>query len=117
MQLVTRFWFEFDLSGDKLYRFPRFPAYGIGVTAYDYHDALHLMRKWVTEFEEMPEIINVIEDVDISQLREQMDKYSQIGCPVWRGVWHPAINLWFGPDIFGRTVIRKSSDTPAVDYL
>jgi hypothetical protein len=36
MQLLTRFWFEFDLSGEALRRFGYFPAYGGGITAYNY---------------------------------------------------------------------------------
>jgi hypothetical protein len=40
MQLLTRFWFEFEISGDDLCRFGYLPSYGIGVTAYNYDDAL-----------------------------------------------------------------------------
>ena len=98
-ELVTRFWFEFDLSGENLRRFPYFPAYGIGITAYDYHDALRLLRKWVIRGDEMPPIIDVIEDVDISRLEQEFGPRNlRLGCPVWRGVWHPPVNLFYGPD-------------------
>ena len=39
MQLLARYWFEFELSGEDLRRFGYFPAYGVGITAYDYQDA------------------------------------------------------------------------------
>ena len=101
--LLTRFWFEFEMSEDDLRRFPYFPSYGIGITAYDYHDALRLLRKWVLRSDEMPKITHVIENVDVSQLLDQKFGHTKflprLGCPAWRGVWHPAVNLAFGPDI------------------
>jgi len=97
MQLLTRYWFEFELSGEDLRRFGYFPAYGVGITAYDYQDALSLLRKWVLRTDEMPKMKRVTENVDVSILGEQ-NFSTYLGCPAWRGVWHPAFNLC-GPDI------------------
>jgi hypothetical protein len=70
MQLLTRFWFEFDFSGDALRRFGYLPAYGVGITAYNYNDAMRIMRRWVVRGDEMPEFTKVIENVDVSRLME-----------------------------------------------
>lgn len=103
MQLLTRYWFEFELSGEDLRRFGYFPAYGVGITAYDYQDALSLLRKWVLRTDELPKIERVIENVDVSGLLDQNFAHTKLlphlGCPAWRGVWHPACNLWYGPDV------------------
>jgi hypothetical protein len=100
MQLLTRYWFEFGLSGEDLRRFGYFPAYGVGITAYDYQDALSLLRRWVLRTDEMPKIERVTENVDVSNLLEKNSRILfQLGCPAWRGVWHPASNLWYGPDV------------------
>src|SRR5687768_13629377 len=103
MQLLRRFWFEFDLSGEALRRFGYFPSYGVGITAYNYEDALSLLRKWVIRGDEMPKITKVIENVNVSRLLEANFAHTKLlphlGCPAWRGVWHPAFNLWYGPDL------------------
>src|SRR5258705_5481561 len=103
MQLLTRYWFEFDLSGEDLRRFGYFPAYRVGITAYDYQDALRLLRKWILRTHEMPKIQRVIENVDVSRLLDQNFSHTKLlphlGCPAWRCVWHPAYNLWYGPDV------------------
>jgi hypothetical protein len=102
--LLKRFWFEFDLSGEELRRFGHFPAFGVGITAYDYEDALTLMRKWVLrEGDDLPRMTKVIENVDVSRLLERAFGSTRLlphlGCPAWRGVWHPAFNIWYGPDL------------------
>ena len=91
------------LPDERLRRYPYLPAYGVGVTAYDYGDALRLLRKWVLQDSyDMPEISRVTQGVNVSQLLEQPFGRTRLlphlGCPVWRGVWHPAYNLWYGAD-------------------
>lgn len=104
MPLLRRYWFEFALSGEDLRRFGYFPAYGVGVTAYDYEDALASLWKSIVRGDELPKIAKVIANVDVSRLIEsqafaQTRLLPHLGCPAWRGVWHPAINLWYGPDV------------------
>lgn len=68
MDLLRRFWFEFELVGDDLSRFGYWPAYGVGVTSYNFQDAVGLMLKWVVRGDELPKISKVIENVDVSEL-------------------------------------------------
>jgi hypothetical protein len=57
------------------------------VTAYSYEDALSLLKEKVFEGTEPP-IIDVVPDVDISEL-DQNHVIPNMGVPVWRGVWFP----------------------------
>lgn len=101
MRLLTRYWFEFEITEDDLQQFGYFPAYGIGVTAYNYEDALRLLRRWITRGkDEFPRLKVFIQDVDVSELFPWGSRLPQrLGCPVWRGVWYPAYNLYFGPEL------------------
>jgi len=85
--MLRRYWFEFDPSQSPA------PAavseLGCGVTAYDYEDALTLMKENVFGDGDLPPIQNVVEDIDISALDEERVR-SKIGIPVFRGVWFPA---------------------------
>jgi len=46
MDLLKRFWFEFDISEDDLRRYSSYSGLGLGcgVTAYSYEDALVVLR-------------------------------------------------------------------------
>ena len=85
--MLRRYWFEFDRPK------PEGPGVnweqGCGVTAYDYEDALTLMKESVFSDRNLPPIRNVIEDIDISALDEERVR-SKIGIPVFRGVWFPS---------------------------
>ena len=61
---------------------------GCGVTAYNFEDALTLMKENVFGDDDLPPIRNVVEDIDISTLDEKQVR-SNIGIPVFRGVWFP----------------------------
>lgn len=101
MELLTRYWFEFEMTDNDLQRFGYFPAWGIGITAYDYKDALKLLRRWIMREEnEFPKLKKVIENVNIPELFPVTSRLpQQLGCSAWRGVWYPAINIWYGPDL------------------
>jgi hypothetical protein len=111
MQLLTRYWFEFYESEMVVYRegylpspgrFGYLPYPGCGITAYNYKDSLRLLQKWVARGDEFPKFKRVIENVDVSELIESYGRYKflpHLGCPAWRGIWHPAYNLWYGPDL------------------
>ena len=77
---LTRFWFEFDGP------MPR----SCGVTAYNYDDAMSLLKKIVFQDGEVPEIRKMIEDIDISSLDEGKI-LPNIGAPSFRGIWYPII--------------------------
>jgi hypothetical protein len=103
--MLRRFWFEFDHSELVTEQDGKWPvpgrfsylSLGCGITAYDYQDALRLLHKWVIRGEDLPRVSRVIEDIDVSTL-DSGHVLPNAGCPVWRGVWFPALNLWYGPD-------------------
>jgi hypothetical protein len=66
---------------------------GYGVTAFDYLDAVQLLRERVFSGKDLPAIGSVIEDVDISTLDDRHVR-PNMGVPVWRGVWYPNLGDW-----------------------
>ncbi|HYX72450.1 MAG TPA: hypothetical protein VE732_06750 [Nitrososphaera sp.] len=94
---LKRYWFEFDFSeGEHSYGWNFLPFNGCGITAYDYDDALRIMRRFLLRGEGMPKFTRVIENVDVSTL-DKKHVLPNSGVPVWRGVWYPAYNMWWGP--------------------
>ena len=77
---LTRFWFEFNVPGAGRY----------GVTAYNYDDAINLLKAAVFRDSEIPEIKTVIENIDVSTLDEGKI-LPNIGTPSFRGIWYPAL--------------------------
>lgn len=76
---LTRFWFKLDTS-----------IRGYGVTAYSYDDAVNLLKEFIFRDDEMPQIKNVIENIDVSSL-DTGKILPNIGVPSVRGIWYPAI--------------------------
>lgn len=80
--MLKRFWFKFSappLGSVNL---------GCGVTAYDYNDALKLLRDKIFAGREMPIIAEVIEDVDVATL-DKNHVIPNMEAPVIRGIWFP----------------------------
>jgi hypothetical protein len=93
---LKRYWFEYDVSQDEISRYSYLPlGYGYGITAYDYEDALRIMHHFLIRNNDLPKFSRVIENIDVSTL-EDKNIISNMGVPVWRGVWFPAFNLWQG---------------------
>jgi hypothetical protein len=63
-------------------------GYGCGVSAYDYDDALALVGKHVFPGVTPPDPVEVVEDVDVSQL-DPGHVLPNMEAPVIRGVWFP----------------------------
>ena len=84
--MLRRYWFDFELPHAQA----RIVSYGLGcgVTAYDYDDAMSLMKEQVFGTEEFPPIRKVSEDVDVSTLDAKHVR-PNMGVPVFRGVWFP----------------------------
>jgi hypothetical protein len=80
---LHRFWFKFGSL--KPYTPLRL---GSGVTAYNYEDAIAILRETVFAGEEFPPIESFIPDVDIREL-DQKHVIPNMEAPVWRGVWYP----------------------------
>jgi hypothetical protein len=82
---MKRFWFEFDFAGYKT--FPHGLIIGCGVTAFDYTDALSILKNKVFQ-EDLPPITKKIEDIDVSKL-DQGHVIPNMRPPNIRGVWFP----------------------------
>ena len=79
---IRRYWFKF--------RTPRFPAafnFGCGVSAYNYDDAVNLLRELVFGGQE-PDILVCDADVDVSKL-DRKRVLPNMGSVLVRGIWFP----------------------------
>lgn len=82
---MKKYWFEFGISENL---FPFGIRMGCGLTAYDYNDALSLLNNKVFKDRPLPEIINAIENIDVSAL-DSGHVLSNMLSPDKRGVWFP----------------------------
>ncbi len=82
---MHRFWFQFDFKLDD--GSPPGLLMGCGVSAYDYNDALSLLKTKVFKGE-VPTPKSVEKDVDISTL-DPNHILPNMGIPIKRGVWFP----------------------------
>jgi hypothetical protein len=85
MALLRRFWFEFERTTPQDLR-PEVTM-GCGVSAYDYDDAVQLLRDRVFKGQ-VPSVANVQADVDVSTLDEGHVR-PNMGNPTERGIWFP----------------------------
>jgi len=81
---MKRFWFEFELGNRGI---PFNAAFGCGVTAPSYEDAIDLMCTKVFKGP-IPKIKNVVEVVDVS--KQNAKPILSEGAP-------PASSIWFPP--------------------
>ena len=83
MKQLRRYWFTFEKSSN-----PTPLNLGCGVTAFDYEDALSLLRERVFIKEPLPTIIHHIGDIDVSTL-EKNHVFPNMGLVTDRGIWFP----------------------------
>jgi len=83
---LRRYWIEFSPVSDKA--LPVGIGLGCGVTAYDYDDAVRLVRDVVFEGGALPAIANHVPDVDVSNL-DASHVQPNMGNVLRRGVWFP----------------------------
>lgn len=83
MKRLIRFWFRFEQFAG-----PEALNLGCGMTAYDYNDALGLLREKVFKKNVFPRILEFNEDVDISSL-DQRHIVPNMEDPTLRGIWFP----------------------------
>lgn len=83
---LRRFWIEFSIDVDT--PLPAGVGLGCGVSAYDYDDALRIIRSRVFEDRSLPKIWRNIEDVDVSEL-DASHVRPNMGDVLRRGVWFP----------------------------
>ena len=83
MKMLKRYWFNFETLGQ-----PSALNLGCGVTAYDYGDAISLLRQRVFTGKDLPRIIGCCADIDVSTL-DQKHVLPNIGLVTVRGIWFP----------------------------
>lgn len=89
MNLLKRFWVTFEFTDKELAESVNVGlGYGCGVTAYSLEDAVGIMKRDLFINESMPEIREVVENVDLSTL-DKSHVLPNIGPPVDRGIWFP----------------------------
>jgi hypothetical protein len=81
-----RYWIRFAPSVDK--PLPMGLNRGCGVTAFDQQDALDLIRQYIFQGEPLPNIQELVEDVDVSEL-DASHVRPNMGSPLVRGIWFP----------------------------
>lgn len=88
---LHRYWFEFAIAPGELGQFPSYSGlgWGCGVTAHNYDDAIAILRDRIFKSDPVPEIAQVVEDVDLSELDEGHVR-PNMTAPTERGVWFPA---------------------------
>jgi hypothetical protein len=82
--MLTRFWFEFEGDGDL----PIGLGHGCGVSAYNYDDAVALLKENVFAGKELRGVATVTADIDISELDDR-HVWPNMANPLERGVWFP----------------------------
>lgn len=85
--MLKRYWIEPDFSTYEE-KIPMGCRMGIGVTAYTYEDALEIIKEKIFNNSSLPSILNVIENVDISNLDENQ-VLPNMNTPTIRGIWFP----------------------------
>ena len=85
---LKRFWFEFNFPNPNI---PNWVMLGCGVTAWNYDDALNIIKEKVSIDHSVPSIKKFIEDVDVTTLEKDhvLPNLSALSTPNIRGVWYP----------------------------
>ena len=83
MKNLKRFWVRFDM-----FDHPTPLNLGCGITAYDIEDVYRILGNKVFYGSEIPNVKEIIEDVDISNM-DQGHVSSNMGNHFIRGVWFP----------------------------
>jgi hypothetical protein len=84
--ILTRYWFEFDLSVSQAQILG--VLLGCGVTAYSHEDALAIIKERIFKNDLLPPIKSVIENIDVSTL-DFNHIQPNMGLTVKRGIWFP----------------------------
>lgn len=89
---MKRYWFKFDITKNCLSTYPQYSglSLGCGVTAYNLTDAKKLLQEKIFTNAPFPEILEIIEDIDVSTL-DNLHILPNVGVSSRRGVWFPNI--------------------------
>jgi hypothetical protein len=83
--MLRRFWLKLKVSSK-----PTILNLGCGITAYDQEDALKIFREMVVPIYGDREVVEIIENIDVSTLDETVIR-PNMGIPSNRGVWFPLL--------------------------
>lgn len=83
---MIRFWFKFQFDDSK--SVPYGTRIGCGITAYNYEDAINILKEKVFKDKPIAAITQCIENIDISEL-DQGHVLPNMAPPNIRGVWFP----------------------------
>lgn len=83
---VTQYWFEFETT--QIRDLSPGLSIGCGITAYDYDDAISILRQRVFKGQAIPALKDRKENVDIRTL-DQGHVIPNMKDPTLRGVWFP----------------------------
>jgi len=83
---IRKFWFEFSEDSDA--PLPLGVKLGCGISAYNYDDALGIVKRLVFEGKSLPPLARKVKDVDISIL-DKNHVLPNMGDVLQRGVWFP----------------------------
>lgn len=86
MTKLVRFWIVFESSASA--ELPLGARLGCGVTAYNFDDAIQLLRVKMFSKEGMPRIQDFVENIDVSTL-DPGHVLPNMGNPARRGIWFP----------------------------
>lgn len=100
MSTPRRYWIEFDDQEGAGVRLRQ----GVGVTGFDVPDCLSMVADVVLDGR-LPPVRRITVDVSLA---EPLPVQRCLGVPVWRGVWHPPVNLGIGPT---RAIDRRGAPT------
>lgn len=82
---LKRYWIEFEGNASEL---PAGFAYGCGVTAFSYDDAIKILVDRVFKDGALPKVKSWIENVDVSTL-DAGHVLPNMMPPNYRGIWFP----------------------------
>lgn len=84
--MIKRYWFQFSKSDSEF--LPIGVSSGCGLSAYNYEDAIELIKERVFSGANLPTIDDVVEEIDISTL-DEAHVIPNMGDVTVRGIWFP----------------------------
>ncbi len=63
-------------------------ALGYGITAFSREDAIDMLRTEAFEGQPMPEVVEVVEDVDEEEIQKRYGM-AKLEAFLWPGIWYP----------------------------
>jgi hypothetical protein len=113
--MLTRYVIEFDTNSYDWQQHGAVPRF-VGVSAYSIMDALNLTARWLLRSDTWPPIAEITANYNLNKEEYPWGIHPR-GVPVWRGLWMPAFNLFYGPDDAHSIPFRPDARTSTSDDL